>query len=142
MPRRCASHARPPSMPHSMHTRSASRARTRDRPHSRRGLDQPTTTGINHPQKDAALHSKFMKPGVAKPLTRSAEPFDMSANWRAGRRKHGPPKQRRWVAQFSASSEEFVGEFRLGELAEHVIQREFGDAEGPIAIRFSHGDFG
>ena len=40
------------------------------------------------------------------------------------------------------SSEEFVGEFWIGELAEHVIQREFGDAEGAIAVRFSRGDFG
>ena len=43
---------------------------------------------------------------------------------------------------YYASSEEFVGEFWLRKLAEHVIQREFGDAEGPIAVGFSHSDFG
>jgi len=32
-----------------------------------------------------------------------------------------------------ASSEESVGEFWLWKLAEHVIQREFGDPEGPVA---------
>ena len=35
-----------------------------------------------------------------------------------------------------------MGELRLWKLAEHVIQREFGDAEGPIAAGFSHNDFG
>jgi hypothetical protein len=35
-----------------------------------------------------------------------------------------------------------VGELGLRKLAEHVIQREFGDAEGPIAVCFSHSDFG
>ena len=41
-----------------------------------------------------------------------------------------------------ASSEESVGKFRLREPAKHVIQREFGDPERPIAVRFSQCDFG
>jgi len=41
-----------------------------------------------------------------------------------------------------ASSEESVGDFWLGKPAEHVIQREFGDPERPIAVRCSQCDFG
>ena len=41
-----------------------------------------------------------------------------------------------------ASSEEPVGEFWLREPAEHVMQRDFGDPERPIAVRSSQCDFG
>jgi len=41
-----------------------------------------------------------------------------------------------------ASSEESVGESWLRELAEHVMQKELGIPECPIAARFSRCDFG
>ena len=35
-----------------------------------------------------------------------------------------------------------VGEWRLGELAKCMIERDFRGSEGSEAVRFSHGDFG
>jgi hypothetical protein len=34
-----------------------------------------------------------------------------------------------------------VGKYWFGQLAESVIEREFGDTEGAKSVRFSHGDF-
>ena len=35
-----------------------------------------------------------------------------------------------------------MGKLWLGQLAKRVIEREFEDAEGPEAVRFSHREFG
>src|SRR5438128_6070882 len=40
-----------------------------------------------------------------------------------------------------ASSIKFVGGFRLRELAERVVESQFGDAKRSKSIGFSHGDF-
>src|SRR5450631_3988615 len=47
----------------------------------------------------------------------------------------------RSAALYLGSSEESVGELRLWKLAKDVIQGEFGHAEGPVAVGFSHSDF-
>ena len=39
------------------------------------------------------------------------------------------------------SSEEFVGRFRLGQLAKLVIERKFEAEEGAETVGFPHGDF-
>src|SRR5437867_2258915 len=46
-----------------------------------------------------------------------------------------------WLMQKIASSIKFVGGFRLRELAERVVESQFGDAKGSKSIGFSHGDF-
>ena len=46
-----------------------------------------------------------------------------------------------WDRDF-ASSDKSVGEFWLRQPAEHVMQGEFCYPEGPVAVRFSHSDFG
>ncbi|MGO8868354.1 MAG: hypothetical protein ACLQME_17830 [Alphaproteobacteria bacterium] len=46
------------------------------------------------------------------------------------------------VIEFVGSSKESVGDSRLWELGNCLIQRDFGDAEGTEAVRFSHDQFG
>ena len=46
------------------------------------------------------------------------------------------------MLRINASSEESVGVFWLWKLAEYVTQRELGDPEHPIAVRFSRCHFG
>lgn len=59
----------------------------------------------------------------------------------AGERERGDDRSigaaHSFADQNSALSEESVGESWLWKPAEHVIQRELGDPERPMAVRFS-----
>ena len=65
--------ARPPSMPPSWHHPKRFKGNATPTPGpAHRRLDQPTAKGERHRHHRHALHSKFMTPGAAKSLTRSA----------------------------------------------------------------------
>jgi len=59
---------------------------------------------------------------------------------------HLNPRSTREQRQFGnrkfASPKESVGAFWHWKLAQHVMQREFGDPERPLAVRFSQCDYG